>query len=150
MKAKYTNPPESDDPFITFPEVVEAFNAANAPDADEQAQQAADDLLTTFISRMTDDELIKMVGCTNPESNKGHRTGLAGLDVYGIPLIGTSNGPAGIQYNGSKKTWETTSTFYPCATMQASTWNMELIEQLGAAMGNEARYFGMSLWQARA
>lgn len=134
-EAKYANPPQSDDPFITFKEVVEQMN--DDPD-----------ILTTFISRLTDEEAVKLTGCTVPESGKGHRTGLAGLAAYGLPIIGTSNGPAGIQYNGSKGTDETTTTFFPCATMQASTWNLGLVEQLGASMGMEARHFGMSLWQA--
>lgn len=137
---KYTNPPESDDPFITFKEVVEY---ANENPEDEEL-----DILTTFVSRLTDEEVIKLTGCTTPVSGMGHRTGLAGLDAYGVPIIGTSNGPAGIQYNDSDGTYATTSTFYPCATMQASTWNVELVQQLGAAIGSEARYFGMSLWQA--
>ena len=137
---KYTNPPTSDDPFITFKEVVEYVNAH--PDDKDP------DILTTFVSRLTDEEVVKLTGCTTPQRGMGHRTGLAGLAVYGLPIIGTSNGPAGIQYNGSQNTVETTSTFFPCATMQASTWNVKLVQQLGAAMGAEARHFGMSLWQA--
>ena len=139
-EAKYANPPRSDDPFITFKEVVEYVNAHPA---DNEL-----DILTTFVSRLSDEDAVKLTGCTMPIRGMGHRTGLAGLSSYGVPIIGTSNGPAGIQYNGSKNTYETTSTFFPCATMQASTWNVELVQQLGAAMGAEARHFGMSLWQA--
>lgn len=128
--------------FISFYEVAQAF-------LDEDGETAEDTrLLEAFVARLTDEEAVKLTGCTTPESGKGHRTGLAGLDVYDVPIVGSSNGPAGIQYNGSSHTWETTSTFYPCATMQACTWNEELIEQLGAAIADEARYFGMSLWQA--
>lgn len=131
---------ENDDKFITFNELAKAFSDG---ESEEDTK-----LLEAFVARLTDEEAVKLTGCTSPVGGKGHRTGIAGLDAYGVPIIGTSNGPAGIQYNGSQSTWETTSTFYPCATMQASTWNEELIEQLGAAMADEARYFGMSLWQA--
>ena len=141
-KEVYTSETVKDynDEFITFNEIANAF--CDGEESDDTK------MLEAFIARLTDEEAVKLTGCTSPVGGKGHRTGIAGLDVYGVPIIGTSNGPAGVQYNGSKSTWETTSTFYPCATMQACTWNEELIEQLGAAMGDEARYFGMSLWQA--
>ncbi len=141
-KEVYTNESvaENEDKFITFNELAKAF-------LDGESEEDTK-LLEAFVARLTDEEAVKLTGCTTPASGKGHRTGIAGLDAYGVPIIGTSNGPAGIQYNGSQSTWETTSTFYPCATMQAATWNEELIEQLGAAMADEARYFGMSLWQA--
>ena len=142
-KAIYTDPEvaENADAFITFQDVAKAFT-----DGNETAEDTA--LLHAFIARMSDAEIAKLTGCVDPDADKGHRTAIGGIPVYGLPKIGTSNGPAGIQYNGTKHTYETTTTFYPCATMQASTWNVELIEQLGAAMGNEARHFGMSLWQA--
>ncbi len=142
-KAVYTaeDVADNEDAFITFNELAKAFC-----DGDESADDTR--LLEAFVARLTDEEAVKLTGCTSPVSGKGHRTGIAGIEAYGVPIIGTSNGPAGIQYNGSQSTWETTSTFYPCATMQACTWNEELIEQLGAAMADEARYFGMSLWQA--
>ncbi|MBQ3110869.1 MAG: glycoside hydrolase family 3 C-terminal domain-containing protein [Clostridia bacterium] len=142
-KAVYTNEnvTKHEDEFITFNELAKAFC-----DGEESIEDTK--MLEAFVARLTDEEAVKLTGCTNPESGRGHRTGIAGIDAYGVPIIGTSNGPAGIQYNGSQSTWETTSTFYPCATMQACTWNEDLIEKLGAAMGDEARYFGMSLWQA--
>ncbi len=141
-KAIYTdeNVNVHEDEFITFNELARAFKDG---ESEEDTR-----LLHAFISRLTDEEAVKLTGCTSPVGGKGHRTGIAGIEAYGVPVIGTSNGPAGVQYNGSQSTWETTSTFYPCATMQASTWNEVLIEQLGAAMADEARYFGMSLWQA--
>ncbi|MGN1098372.1 MAG: glycoside hydrolase family 3 C-terminal domain-containing protein, partial [Clostridia bacterium] len=126
----YASPPQSDDKFITFNEVAKDNS-----------------LLQTFVSRLNDDELIKLVGCTNPAT--GQRTGIGGIDVYGVPVIGTANGPAGIQYNGGSQTDpERNTTFFPCATMQASTWNTKLIETLGKAIALEAKHFGMSLWQA--
>ncbi|MBQ8003022.1 MAG: discoidin domain-containing protein, partial [Clostridia bacterium] len=141
-KAVYTSETvkENEDEFITFNELAAAFADG---ESDEDTK-----MLEAFVARLTDEEAVKLTGCTAPVSGKGHRTGIAGIEAYGVPIIGTSNGPAGIQYNGSASTWETTSTFYPCATMQACTWNEELIEQLGAAMADEARFFGMSLWQA--
>ena len=133
----YANPPASDDPFITFPEVMEAMAQGN------------DDLLITFVSRLTDDELFTLVGGTVPEPDKGHRSGYAGLEIYGEPMVASTNGAAGIQFNnGNPDDPDMNATFFPCGTMQASTWNKELLEAVGQAMGLEARRFDMSMWQA--
>ena len=133
----YNNPPTSDDPFITFKEVMIALEEGN------------DDLLTTFVSRLTVDELIKLVSSSVPEADKGHRTGYGGLEIYGVPMVASTNGAAGIQFNnGNPDDPDMNATFFPCGTMQASTWNKELLEVVGKAMGLEAREFGMSMWQA--
>ena len=133
----YANPPTSEDPFITFPEVMAALEEGN------------EDLLTTFVSRLTVDELITLVGGTVPEPDKGHRSGYGGLEIYGEPMVASTNGAAGIQFNnGNPDDPDMNATFFPCGTMQASTWNKELLEVVGRAMGLEARQFGMSMWQA--
>lgn len=129
-----------EDGFITFNELAKAFC-----DGDETEEDTK--LLEAFVARLTVEEAVKLTGCVSPIGGRGHRTGIGGIDAYGVPVIGGSNGPAGIQYNGGWGTWETTSTFYPCSTMQACTWNTVLIEQLGAAIGDEARHFGMSFLQ---
>lgn len=126
--------------FITFNELAKAF-------CDGEESEEDTKLLEAFVARLTDEEAVRLTGCVVPLSGRGHRAGIGGIDAYGVPTIGGSNGPAGIQYNGGSGTWETTSTFYPCSTMQACTWNEDLIEQLGAGIGDEARHFGMSFLQ---
>lgn len=137
-EAIYANPPTSDDPFITFPEVVTALEAGN------------EDLLRTFVSRMTVDELIESVSASVPKDPyAGHRTGYGGVDIYGYPQFTSTNGAAGIQFNnGNADDPDMNATFFPCGTMQASTWNKALLETVGQAMGLEARRFNMDMWQA--
>lgn len=133
----YANPPKSDDPFITFKEVMIEMEKGN------------DDLLTTFVSRLTEDELITLVSGRVPEADKGHRSGYGGLEIYGEPMVASTNGAAGIQFNnGNPDDPDMNATFFPCGTMQASTWNKQLLEVVGKAMGLEAREFDMSMWQA--
>ena len=128
----YTNNPTSDDKFITFNEVSKNH-----------------DLLPAFVSRLTDDEMVRLVGCVEEDKAHGHRTGVGDIPYLGVPLVGSTNGPAGIQYNGASQTDpEKNATFFPCATMQASTWNTELIELLGKAIGLEGAHFGFDLLQA--
>ena len=128
----YTSDLTSDDKFISFNEVSRDH-----------------DLLPYFVNRLTDDEMVRLVGCVEEDKAHGHRTGVGDIPYLGVPLVGSTNGPAGIQYNGASQTDpEKNATFFPCATMQASTWNTELIELLGKAIGLEGAHFGFDLLQA--
>ena len=55
-----------------------------------------------------------------------------------IPEIRMADGPQGIRNN-------TVSTLYPCGIMSAATWNRELVEQLGHALGNDAKARGVAI-----
>lgn len=69
-----------------------------------------------------------------------------------IPAIVVSDGPAGVRINSHRK--GTDSTFYcthfPVATLLASTWNTELIDSVGYAMGHEAHEYGIDILLAPA
>ena len=131
-EALYASNPTSEDRFITFNDV-----------------SRDNSLLPAFVNRLTDEEMIRLVGCVEEDKAHGHRTGVGNIPELGVPLVGSTNGPAGIQYNGaSQSDPERNATFFPCATMQASTWNTELIELLGKAIGLEGAHFGMDLLQA--
>lgn len=56
----------------------------------------------------------------------------------GIPEIRMADGPQGIRNN-------TVSTLYPCGILSASTWNRELAEQLGHALGSDAKARGVAI-----
>lgn len=56
----------------------------------------------------------------------------------GIPEIRMADGPQGIRNN-------TVSTLYPCGVLTASTWNRELAEQLGRALGSDAKARGVAI-----
>ena len=49
---------------------------------------------------------------------------------------------------GTKKTVYRYMTAWPSETVQAQTWNTELIERLGEAVGNEMLEIGVSIWLA--
>ena len=49
---------------------------------------------------------------------------------------------------GTKKTVYCYMTAWPSETVQAQTWNTELIEKLGEAVGNEMLEIGVSVWLA--
>lgn len=56
----------------------------------------------------------------------------------GIPAIVLSDGPAGVRI-------QQTCTGFPIGSMLSSTWNTELVEEVGAAIGAEALAYGVDV-----
>lgn len=74
-------------------------------------------------------------------------------DSDGIPNIVLADGPAGIRitqsYKGKdEKTYYQYATAWPIGNLLAQTWNPELVEEFGEALGDEMTEFGVTLWLA--
>ena len=121
------------------------------------------DRIQDLISKMTDDEKASLlIGIGMPgfdveklkfttEGYQGKVPGAAGatfeIKRLGIKSVIVSDGPAGLRINptrinDSKKYY---GTAFPVGTALASTWNEKLIFEVGKAMGNEVKEYGVDV-----
>lgn len=98
------------------------------------------ELMDAFLDQLTDDEIIYLLeghGASIPQG-----TGCIGnMPNHGIPAAETADGPAGLRLDESCTAW-------PIATSQACTWDIELVEKIGAAVAVEAKENGVDVWLA--
>lgn len=121
------------------------------------------DRIQDLISKMTDDEKASMlIGIGMPgfdlktfkfttEGFQGKVPGAAGgtyeIKRLGIPTVTVSDGPAGLRINPKRNNDPNFyyATAFPVGTALASSWNTELINNVGQAMGNEVKEYGVDV-----
>jgi beta-glucosidase len=113
-----------------------------------------------LLSKLTDEEKAKLlvgIGMPGfdvqkmqfiPGADLGKVPGAAGgtyeIKRLGIPSVIVSDGPAGIRINPKRDNDSNSyyATAFPVGTALASTWNIDLINNVGTSIGNEVKEYG--------
>ncbi len=115
--------------------------------------QRAEDLLARLtleekINLLKGSGLKSLLGMEDPELLVPGAAGtIEPIKRLGIPRIYLADGPAGLRIAPVRKDSEQTyyATAFPIATLLASTWNSELVYNVGQAMGNEGLEYGVDV-----
>jgi len=132
----------------------------------EDERNPLDERVSDLLSQMNDEEKIGLlvgigsktmfprgdggaagIGTAAGNMNRGATTAsgtTAAIPRLGIPAVILNDGPAGLRINPTRKKDDNTyyCTAFPIGTQLASTWNTDLVEQVGKAMGSEVLEYG--------
>lgn len=95
-----------------------------------------------FIAQLSDDDLIGLLG-GQPNTSVANTYGYGNLPEYGVPSIMTADGPAGLRISPDCSVY---TTAWPCATLLASTWDVELLKEVGKAGAEEVKENNIAVW----
>ncbi|WP_224488750.1 beta-glucosidase family protein [Robertkochia flava] len=147
----------------SFPELnSEGFtftdrNGNGTLDAYEDSRLPVDARVEDVLARMTTEEkihLLKGSGLASAMGSVDPGEGIPGAvgtivptPRLGLPALYLSDGPAGLRIEPTREGEERSyyCTAFPIATLLASTWNADLVEAVGAAMGDEAKAYGIDV-----
>lgn len=131
---------------LTVQEMADIVIGGNKlPDAGGQAAGAAGS--NTNISAET------MIGAqANSVSGAAGETAGVYIDSKKIPNIVLADGPAGLRIMREEEvdgvTYYQYCTAFPIGTLLAQAWDPSIVEEVGAAIGEEMKEFGITLWLA--
>lgn len=138
------------------------FSVANAQHAPQLGKAFVDEV----VAAMTPQEKVQLLIGTGMAGFSGETAvvgataqlvpGAAGttyaIPRLGIPAVVLADGPAGLRITPIREGDDQTyyATAFPVGTTLAATWNTELVEQVGKAMGNEVLEYGVDVLLAPA
>lgn len=104
-----------------------------------------------FVLQMTDSELVSILD--GPGWGDRFAGSSRGLSRLNIPAMKFADGDSGVSAPklstpSATRPDKAGTTGFPCSTMMACTWNLELMKQVGEVVGEEARILGMDLMLA--
>lgn len=130
----------------------------------ENASASVDERIDDLISRMTVEQKASLVvgrgfnmpGSGSPQIEEkvpGAAGSTRAIESLGIPSIVLADGPAGLRITPIRE-GDSTKTYYatafPIASMVSSSWDTNLAQNVGDAMGNEVKAYGVDILLAPA
>jgi len=123
--------------------------------------------LEAIVSQMTLDEKLRTIIGTAMETVQSSSVTVIGMDAkiipgaagttfkvdrLDVPSVVLADGPAGLRISPTRKGEDRTyyCTYFPIGTVLSSTWNQELIENVGKAIGSEVKDYGVDVLLAPA
>ncbi len=132
------------------------LNGSGAMEPYEDPALPVAERVDDILARMSRDQKVRMVSGTGWSMEGlgaiGNKVpGAAGytieLENLGIPSIVLADGPAGLRIWPNREGDDSTyyATAFPIETLLASTWDLDLVESVGVAMGNEVKEYGVDI-----
>ena len=132
-------------------------NENGSLDVYEDERRPLEERVEDLLSQMNIEEKIHLLkgsgiasaaGMTEPgEGIPGAVGTIVPTPRLGIPTVYLSDGPAGLRIQPTRKGDDNTyyCTAFPIATMLASTWDKDLVYEVGNVMGTEALEYGLDV-----
>lgn len=131
-------------------------NGNGALDIYEDERQTLQVRVSDVLSKMTKEEKIhllkgsgisSLLGSGEPGGIPGAVGTIVPTPRLGIPSVNLSDGPAGLRIQPVREGIDRTyyCTAFPIATLLASSWNEDLLKEVGDAMGKEAEAYGIDV-----
>ena len=98
--------------------------------------------LDDFLAQLSLDQKIHLLG-GQPNTGAANTFGFGNLPEFEVPSVMTADGPAGLRIRPEVGV---NTTAFPIATLLASTWDPELVEEIGFAAGEEVKENNICIW----
>ena len=143
------------------PAEFEDINGNGELDPFENMELPLEERISDILSRLTVEQKANLVigqgfSMDPAEATEERVPGAAGnsyaIPELGIPSIVLADGPAGVRIQPTREGDSATyyCTAFPIETALASSWNVDLVQQVGEALGYEAKEYGVDVWLAPA
>ncbi|MDR1136392.1 MAG: glycoside hydrolase family 3 C-terminal domain-containing protein [Clostridiales Family XIII bacterium] len=109
--------------------------------------------MDAFINQLSAEDLCALSRGTTAGADANLLPGSAahtyGIPYFGIPQTSEPDGPAGLRITlNAAGGVQQKATMFPQGTLNAQTWNTDLVYNAGIAVGSEMAYFGATTWLA--
>ena len=139
------------------PKTGETTQTVATNDGDTLFDVAKGDItMQRFVAGLSVEQLANIVEGASAAGSTSTAIGAAGYTTAayedkGIPGMTLSDGPAGLRITQQIATTPATyqyTTAFPIGTLLAQTWDRDLVEEVGTAVGEEMLEYGATLWLA--